>query len=175
MILLMGLAGSGKGTQGKLLSEKLGYEYISTGEYLREYLSEERKDQILAGELVDDNEMIQIIDEFLKNTREESVLDGFPRSEIQANWLLEKYKKNKINIEALIYLEVSREELTDRLLARGRTDDNETAIKMRFEEYSRATLPIIENYKKEGIKVIEVNGSGPIEVIHKKILKRFGR
>ncbi|MEX2014774.1 MAG: nucleoside monophosphate kinase [Candidatus Saccharimonadales bacterium] len=175
MILLMGLAGSGKGTQGKLLSEKLNYEYISTGDYLREYLSEERKNQILAGKLVDDIEMIKIIDEFLGNAQKESILDGFPRSEEQANWLLKKHKKNEINIEALIYLKVLREELIDRLLARGRADDNEAAIKMRFEEYSRATSPIIENYKKEGIKIIEVNGSGTVETIHKNIFEQLNK
>jgi adenylate kinase len=174
MILLMGLAGSGKGTQGKLLSEKLDYEYISTGEYLREYLSEERKDQILAGKLVDDSEMIQIIDEFLKNAKKEAVLDGFPRSMAQANWLLQKHTNNEINIEAIVYLKVPAKDLVDRLLARGRADDNEIAIKMRFDEYSRATLPIIKNYQKQGIKIVEVNGSGSIESIHKKILEQIG-
>ena len=175
MILLMGLAGSGKGTQGKLLSDKLDYEYISTGEYLREYLSEERKEQILAGKLVDDDEMIQIISEFLGKTKKESVLDGFPRSEAQADWLIGKHKNGEIDIEALIYLKVTKEELIDRLISRGRADDNETAIKTRFEEYSRATLPIIEKYKGEGIKVVEVDGSGSIGEIHENILKQLGR
>lgn len=175
MILLMGLAGSGKGTQGKLLSEKLDYEYISTGEYLREYLSENRKEQILAGKLVDDDEMIKIISEFLDRTEEESILDGFPRSESQAEWLLERHKKGDINIEALVYLKVPKEELIDRLLARGRADDNESAINTRFEEYSRATQPIIEKYGREGIKIIEVDGSGPVDDIHQNILKRLGR
>jgi adenylate kinase len=175
MILMMGLAGSGKGTQGKLLSDKFGYEYLSTGEYLREYLSEERKKQILAGKLVDDNEMIRIIDEFLGNTKNDSILDGFPRSETQADWLISKHKNKEIYIEALIYLEVSREELMERLLERGRADDNQEAINMRFDEYTRATLPIIDNYRKEGIKIIEVNGSGSIEDIHKEILGRLGK
>lgn len=172
---MMGLAGSGKGTQGKLLSDKFGYEYLSTGEYLREYLSEERKKQILAGKLVDDNEMIRIIDEFLGNTKNDSILDGFPRSETQADWLISKHKNKEIYIEALIYLEVSREELMERLLERGRADDNQEAINMRFDEYTRATLPIIDNYRKEGIKIIEVNGSGSIEDIHKEILGRLGK
>ena len=175
MILLMGLAGSGKGTQGKLLAEKLDYEYISTGEYLREYLSKKRKKQILAGKLVDDGEMIRIISEFLGNAQKEAILDGFPRSETQADWLLEKHKDNEIDIEAIIYLKVSKEELIDRLLSRGRADDNETAIKTRFEEYSRATSPIIEHYKKEGIQIIEVNGRGSVEIIHKNILEQLGR
>lgn len=175
MILLMGLAGSGKGTQGKLLSEKLDYEYLSTGDYLRKYLSEERKKQILAGKLIDDNEMIQIINEFLNNAGKDTILDGFPRSGAQADWLLGKHEKGEINIEALIYLEVSREELLKRLLERGRADDNKEAIKTRFEEYSRATLPIINHYKSKGIKVIEVNGSGSIEYIHQEIVKNLDK
>lgn len=175
MILLMGLAGSGKGTQGKLLSDKFGYEYLSTGEYLREYLSEERKKQILAGKLVDDDEMVRIIDEFLSNAKKDSILDGFPRSEAQANWLINKHKNKDIFIEALIYLKVTREELMQRLLERGRADDNETAINTRFEEYTRATLPIIDNYRKEGIKIAEVNGIGSIEDIHSEILKKLGK
>lgn len=174
MILLMGLAGSGKGTQGKLLSDKLDYEYLSTGEYLREYLSETRKAQILAGKLVDDNEMIDIIDEFLKKTDKDSILDGFPRSKAQADWLLKKHNSQEINIQALVYLDVPKEELLGRLLARGRADDNESAIKMRFEEYSRATQPIIDSYRKAGIKVIDVDGRGDVETIHAEILKRLG-
>ncbi len=175
MILLMGLAGSGKGTQGKLLSQKLDYEYLSTGDYLRQYLSEERKEQILAGKLIDDNEMIQIINEFLSSASRDTVLDGFPRSGAQAAWLLEKHEKGEINIEALVYLKVAQEELTGRLLERGRADDNKKAIKTRFEEYSRATLPIIDNYKSKGIKVIEVNGSGLIDDIHQEILKNLAK
>lgn len=175
MILLMGLAGSGKGTQGKLLSEKLDYEYISTGEYLREYLSDQRKHEILAGKLVDDNEMIGIIREFLDKTKKEAVLDGFPRSEVQADWLLKMHENNEINIEAVIYLKVSKEELMERLLARNRADDNQEAINTRFEEYTRATLPIIKRYGDSGIHIIEVDGSGTIEDIHNNILKQFGR
>ena len=172
---MMGLAGSGKGTQGKLLCDEFNYEYLSTGEYLRESLSEERKSQMLAGKLVDDNEMMQIIDDFLKKTQKDSILDGFPRSMAQANWLLNKHKSGDISIEALIYLDVPREELVKRLLERGRADDNEAAINTRFEEYSRATLPIVESYKKAGIKVIEIKGTGDVEDIHQDILQHLDK
>jgi len=172
---MMGLAGSGKGTQGNLLSEKFGYEYLSTGEYLREYLSEERKKQILAGKLVDDNEMIQIIDEFLSKTKKDSILDGFPRSKVQADWLLGKHKDQEINIEAVVYLKVSKDELVHRLIERGRADDTEEAINTRFDEYTRATLPILDEYKHEGIKIIEVDGRGSIDGIHESILERLGK
>ena len=89
MILIMGLAGSGKGTQGKLLAEKLGYEYLSTGEFLRTYITEERRTKMAAGHLIDDKEMIEIIKDFLDklDSKNECILDGFPRSMEQATWL----------------------------------------------------------------------------------------
>lgn len=172
MILIMGLAGSGKGTQGKLLAEKLGYRYLSTGEFLRTYITEERREKMAAGHLINDEEMIGIIEEFLSDTdsRNDCILDGFPRSMPQAEWLASQHESGRIDIEALIYLDVPKDELIKRLLLRGRHDDNEAAIKKRFEEYSRSTSPIIDDYKKRGIKIIQVDGSGSIEDIQSEIL-----
>lgn len=177
MILIMGLAGSGKGTQGKLLAERLGYEYLSTGEFLRTYITEERRRKMAAGHLIDDKEMIEIIKAFLDklDSKNECILDGFPRSMEQAEWLAEQHNTGKINIEALIYLDVPRDELMRRLLERGRHDDNEAAIQKRFEEYSKSTSPIIDDYKKRGIKVIELNGSGAIEGIQTEMLAALGK
>lgn len=177
MILIMGLAGSGKGTQGKLLAEKLGYEYLSTGEFLRTYITEERRKQMAAGKLVNDEEMIEIIKDFLQQSSvaEKSILDGFPRSKKQADWLISQHKSGSINIEALIYLNVSKEELIRRLLARGRHDDNEPAIRRRFEEYSKSTSPIIEDYMNQGIKVIEVDGQGSVDEIQASILESLAK
>ena len=81
-----------------------------------------------------------------------------------------QYESGEINIEALIYLDVPREELIRRLLERGRHDDNESAIQKRFEEYSNSTSPIIDDYKKRGIRVIELDGSGAIEDIQAEML-----
>lgn len=172
MILIMGLAGSGKGTQGQLLAEKLGYKYLSTGEFLRTYITEERRREMEAGNLIDDEEMIGIIRQFIEGTESKNkcILDGFPRSKAQADWLLEQHEEGGINIEALVYIDVPKTELIRRLLLRGRHDDNEEAIKKRFEEYSKSTSPIIDDYRKKGIKIIEVDGEGPIEKIQTGIL-----
>lgn len=176
MILIMGLAGSGKGTQGKLLADKLGYKYLSTGEFLREYITEERRKQMAAGHLIDDEEMIGIIKDFLnKSSDDNCILDGFPRSRAQAEWLISEHNKKAINIEALIYISVPKAELIRRLLLRGRHDDNEPAIRKRFEEYSKSTSPIINNYKSQGVKIIEVDGEGPIEDIQSEILQSLGK
>ncbi|HEX5796942.1 MAG TPA: nucleoside monophosphate kinase [Candidatus Saccharimonadales bacterium] len=177
MILIMGLAGSGKGTQGKLLAKKLGYQYLSTGEFLREYITEERRERMAAGHLINDDEMIDIIRDFFGKLDDKNrcILDGFPRSKKQADWLAQQHKLGKVDIEALIYIEVPKAELIKRLLLRGRHDDNEPAIEKRFEEYSKSTSPIIDAYRKKGIRIIEVDGHGPVDDIQLKILDAFNK
>lgn len=172
MILIMGLAGSGKGTQGQLLAEQLGYRYLSTGEFLRTYITEERKREMAAGKLINDEEMISIIKDFLDKTdaKDKTVLDGFPRSMGQADWLYQQHQAGNINIEALIYLDVPKDELVQRLLKRARHDDTEEAINKRFDEYSNSTSPIIEDYKNKGIRVLTINGQGSIEDIQADII-----
>lgn len=173
MILIMGLAGSGKGTQGQLLADKLGYKYLSTGEFLRTYITEERRKEMAAGRLINDEEIIGIIKDFLDKAepKDQTILDGFPRSKAQADWLFDRHQTGDINIEAVIYIDVPEEELLKRLLERARPDDTKDAIEKRFEEYRSSTSPIIDDYQSKGIKVIHVDGNGEIETIHQKILK----
>lgn len=172
MILIMGLAGSGKGTQGKLLAENLGYRYLSTGDFLREYITEQRRQEMAAGKLINDEEMISIIQSFLSqaSSKNDCILDGFPRSQAQADWLISQHQAGELKIEAVVYLKVPTEELVKRLLNRARPDDTEAAIKKRFEEYSKSTSPIIDDYSARGIKIIEVDGNRPVEIIHNNIL-----
>lgn len=172
MILIMGLAGSGKGTQGQLLADKLNYKYLSTGEFLRTYITEERKKEMAAGKLINDEEIIGIIRQFLDETdaKDKTILDGFPRSKGQADWLYEQHQAGEINIEAVVYLEVPEEELINRLLKRARHDDTEEAIIKRFDEYSTSTSPIIEDYKSKGINILKVDGTGNIEEIQSEIM-----
>jgi adenylate kinase len=172
MILMMGLAGSGKGTQGELLAKNLGYEYLSTGEFLRQYIKGKRREEMLAGKLVDDQEIIEIINKFLNSiaTPNQSVLDGFPRSLVQAEWLLDQHKQSKLNIESVVYLKVDEGVLIQRLTSRARADDHEEAIKVRFDQYKQSTLPILDLYKNHGIKILEIQGQGEVEQIQQDIL-----
>lgn len=173
----MGLAGSGKGTQGDLLAKKINYEYFSTGEYLRSYITGKRKQEMLQGKLIDDHEMVSIITSFLDSleSKNRSILDGFPRTLDQAKWLLEKAKKDDFEIEGIIYLNVEEAELIDRLISRGRPDDTTQAIKKRFDLYKRATAPVIEHYRQNDVPVFEIPGSDAVEVIHDYIIKQINR
>src|SRR5215469_6008662 len=90
MIILMGVAGAGKSMQGKLLADEHGYAWISTGEILRVLVTGQRRQEMLEGKLLSDEEMIKILDKVLEliDTTREFVLDGFPRTVVQADWLI---------------------------------------------------------------------------------------
>ena len=70
----------------------------------------------------------------------------------------------------MIHLTASEDAVLDRLMARGRQDDTKEAITARFKEYEQAILPILEDFKKHGVRVIDVDGNQPIETVHSHIV-----
>lgn len=175
MIVFMGVAGSGKSVQGKLLARDLGYTWLSTGELLRQSVDEKRKQEMLEGKLLNDQEIIDMMEQFFQQQKDNKacILDGFPRTLPQASWLLEEHDKGVISLDAVIHLHASKEVVKKRLLSRGRLDDNEEAIDKRFREYEEATLPIVDWLKKKDIPVIEIDAEDDIEKIHTSIVKNI--
>jgi adenylate kinase len=176
MIIILGVAGSGKSTQGNFLAERAGYMWLSIGALLREKITDERREAMLEGKMLDDNEVISFLDEKLKSLPEEPevVLDGFPRSAMQAEWLISQVGAGKLKISSVIHLVLSKDEAKQRLLNRGRQDDHEEAIDERFKEYEETIIPIIAILKNSGVKVIEVSADGSEEVIYNLIDKALG-
>ena len=173
MIILTGVAGAGKSMQGKLLADEHGYAWISSGEIFRVLVTGKRRQEMLEGKLLSDDEVIRIFDKVfdLIDVEEEFVLDGFPRTIPQADWLLGQVHEGRFSLSGIIHLAASEEVVRDRLMARGRQDDTEAAIAKRFEEYRTATLPILEHFKKEGVAICDIDASkGPREV-HDDILR----
>lgn len=173
MIIFMGVAGSGKSAQGRLLADRLGYPWLSTGEFLRMLISGERRREMLEGKLLDDAEIISLVQKIFRivDTEHEFVMDGFPRTVAQADWLLNQRRHGQLDITAVIHLQASEEVVLDRLLQRGRQDDQAEAIRERFREYETATQPIIDDLKEHGVPVFEINGEGDIEAIHESIVR----
>jgi adenylate kinase family enzyme len=160
LILLIGIAGSGKGTQGKLLADKYKYRLITMGDIIRLHLSGEQRDKLMSGFLLDDQAIIKLLDDVLKTINDDNkvVLDGFPRSVAQAQWLLEQAKTGRFSIDHAIHLVASQEVVKQRLLARSRPDDHEQAIELRFKEYEKATKPVIDWLIDNGVQVLDVDG-----------------
>lgn len=172
MIILMGVAGAGKSMQGRLLADEKGYAWISTGEILRVLVTGKRRQEMLEGKLLSDDEMIHMMDKVLDliDTSEEFIFDGFPRTIAQASWLAEQAEKGRFRINAVFHLTASEEVVLKRLKQRGRHDDTETAIRNRFEEYKAVTLPIIEAFRTRGINVYDIDGGQTPEAVHDDIV-----
>lgn len=177
MILLMGVAGSGKSTQGKLLADELALPWLSTGEFLRMLISGDRRKDMLQGKLLGDNEIISLVQKIFNvvDTKHEFILDGFPRTGAQAEWLLSQAKHGQIRLTAVVNLQASREVVKGRLLSRGRQDDTDESINERFNEYERSTLPILEQFRSAGVAIIDANAEHDPSVVHAQIMESLDK
>ncbi len=167
----MGVAGAGKSVQGRWVADELGLPWLSTGEFLRMLVTGERRKEMMAGKLLDDSEMISLADKIFHmiDIKENFILDGFPRTVKQADWLVAQHNGGLIKINKVIHIEATEEEVRKRLSSRGRPDDNKEAISARFKEYAAVTLPIITDFESKGIQVHHVDGNRTPEEVHKDI------
>lgn len=132
----------------------------------------ERRLEMLQGKLLEDPEIIELVQKIFQvvDTEHEFVMDGFPRTAGQADWLLSQRRYEQLDITAVIHLIASEDVVLSRLLARGRQDDQAAAIKERFGEYQQATQPILKQFKEQGVPIFDINGEGDVESIHEDIV-----
>jgi adenylate kinase len=171
MILLLGVAGSGKSVQGKLIAESLNCEYFSTGEFLRQHVDPEIQKRMLTGALISDDEVISATEDALVNNvhNGEFVLDGFLRTVKQADWLVDEVNQGKLKVTAIINLQASAETIMERLLERNRPDDKIDVIQTRVKEYETAIKPIVSRLSRAGIEVNNVDAGRPIDEVQADI------
>lgn len=172
MIILMGVAGAGKSMQGRLLADEHGYAWISTGEILRVLVTGQRRQEMLQGKLLSDDEIIALMDKVFEmiDTSQEFVLDGFPRTTVQADWLVGQLEAGRFKLSAVINLVASQAIVKERLGRRGRPDDTPEALSARFAEYQAVTLPILEHFKAKRVRVCEIDAAQDARAVHDEIL-----
>lgn len=178
MYLIMGPAGAGKSVQGQMLVDSLGLEWVSTGAVLRAAMEDpEIRKKMEHGELLDDSTVEEIVAKALKASDDSTkiILDGFPRDHHQARWLVGFCRGGDMTVEGVIHLTIDETVAKERLMARGRTDDNEEAIARRFHEYQQVTKPILEYYQQQGYEISDINGDQSIDGVHSDIMKALGK
>ncbi len=180
-LILFGPPGSGKGTQSERLIAKYGLKHLSTGDLLRSEIAAktplgmEAKKIMDKGQLVPDEVVIGMISSALEaNPQAKGFLfDGFPRTVAQAEALDKLLKLKGTQINAMISLLVSEEELVKRLLNRGLTsgrsdDTNEEVIRARITEYRNKTS-VVADYYQQFDKLAEIQGEGSIDDIFNEL------
>ena len=161
-LLLLGVQGSGKGTQAKRLAAEYGLEHLSTGDMLRQAIAEgtelgRRVKPILeAGDLVPDDLMIELIRKRLEAPEAAVgfILDGFPRTMAQADaldsMLAEVDRPLSVVLELQVPDDVAIQRLRKRAVEEGRSDDTPEAIANRIDLYHRETKPLVSHYRLAG-------------------------
>ncbi|MFJ4658104.1 adenylate kinase [Nocardia sp. NPDC088792] len=179
-LVLLGPPGAGKGTQAELLSEKLGVPHISTGNLFRTNISQqtalgrEAQKYLDAGDLVPSDVTNRMVSERIAEPDAENgfILDGYPRTVDQADALEKMLKESGRELDAVLCFVVDEEVVVQRMLARGRGDDNEEVIRNRMRVYREETEPLLEHYEGH---VVSVDGVGEIADVNARALQALGR
>ena len=178
-LLFLGPPGAGKGTQATRLCESNGMKHLSTGDLLRAEvaagtdLGQEADAVMNRGELVSDSLVLAIVENQMKSFSGSGwLLDGFPRTVPQAEALEPLLEDLQQPIQAVVLLELDDAVLIQRLLARGRADDNESVIRNRLEVYREKTSPLISFYQDKGL-LISVPAEGSVEAITERITSKL--
>ena len=173
-LLFLGPPGVGKGTQAQILASKTNLEHLSTGDLLRAEvkagtdLGKQVEGVMARGALVSDSLVLEIVRYRLKTNGGRWLLDGFPRNLSQAEALDALLKELDQSIELVVLLELDDAVLIQRLLGRGRPDDNETIIRRRLQVYQEQTAPLINHYRSLHL-LQAVEASGKVEEIQVRI------
>jgi len=173
-IVMLGGPGSGKSTYTEYLIKHFNITHIYPGGMLRKEvekgseIGKQVKSIIDRGEFVPNQIVLDLIKKKVEQSPQGYVLDGWPRYMQQ----VEDMEKNEIGYDYAVFLDVSRDEVMRRLLARGRADDTEEIISNRIELYKKETGPVIEYMRKRpGFLEIKAEGGTPEETANEIIRK----
>ncbi len=185
-IVFYGPEGSGKGTQAKLLSEKVHLPILTSGDLVRDAAQNDKgiigevcRQALSEGKYVADSEMFVLWKWRLKedDAKDDWIMDGFPRNIEQAKFLDDKLDKYGYSVDKVFYLDLSEEESYRRLLKRGRPlhpgsselHDSPERIKQRLEIYKQGEKDVLDYYRQKKV-LIEINADQSIEEVHKEIM-----
>ena len=176
-LVLIGIQGAGKSTQGNFLSEEYKIPYLSSGHVFREMAKEKSqmgrwlKETLNSGALVPDDKTLEIILTYLEKPEYASgyILDGFPRTVVQA----EAFNGG---VDKVVFLDVTDKEALWRIAGRvsDRQDETVHAIRKRIDSFHEYTKPVVEYYRQQG-KLVAVDGEQDVDSVFKDIRKELDK
>ncbi len=190
-IVFYGPEGAGKGTQAKMLAQKLNLQILTSGDLVRDAADNDKgiigevcRQALAEGKYVADSEMFVLWKHRLKEADAQHgwIMDGFPRNVEQAEFLDDKIDKYGYHVDFVIYLKLPEEESYKRLLARARPlhnnsnelHDSPERIKNRLEMYKESEPQVLDYYREKGI-LVEIDANQPVEKVQQDILRSINK
>src|SRR4026209_1659191 len=185
-ILLLGPPGAGKGTQGAILSQRLGIPKFATGDLIRDAIAKatplgrEAKAVYDSGALVRDDLILGIVREELGKPAAAGgvIFDGVVRTIPQADGVAPLLSEAGRTMDQVLFFDVTEAEILGRIEKRrgieGRSDDEPASVKRRLEAYRTQTAPVLEWYEQRG-GVTRIPALGSVEEIAQRVRKAVGR
>ena len=173
MILFFGPTGAGKSMQGQMLAVREGWKWLSTGEMLRASKDPAVIDVLKSGDLVSDDLTYEVFNEAVQDAKTKQfaniIVDGFPRTKAQADWLGEYLEANNETIDVVVVFEVPEAEIMRRLETRGRMEDTPETIAKRMTIYRQKMYPVLGSFAEQGIRIIHLDGTGTAGEVHDRL------
>lgn len=172
MLIFFGPAGAGKSVQGQMLAARTNWKWLSTGEMFRDSSDPEVKEILKTGELVSDEKTYDVVREAFSKQKDAKhlIVDGFPRTMAQAEWLMREENSQGRTVEMVLVLEVPESEIQRRLALRGRDQDKPEIVARRMNIYRREMYPVLGYFADKGIKIVHLDGTGTVGEVHDKIM-----
>lgn len=173
IVVLIGPPGAGKSKQSELLKKREHVVWLSAGQLLRDKNDSLINQVMSTGGLVDDEIINTMMANMIEKISQDKIvlLDGFPRHEAQADWLIEFSRRSNRAITLVLHIHIPDEVIYDRLNLRGRMDDKPDTIADRIEEYNKNIKPIVGYFANSGIKILDINGDRSAEDVFEDIDK----
>lgn len=173
MILLFGPTGAGKSMQGQMMAVRQGWKWLSTGEMLRASDDPEVIELLKKGELIGDDLTYEVFEDAISDAKRSNfpqiIVDGFPRTKEQAEWLSDYMERTNETIDIVIVLEVPESEIMKRLEKRARMEDNPEVIAKRMNIYRQKMYPVLGTFAEDGVRVVHIEGIGTAGEVHDKL------
>jgi len=183
-VIMLGPPGAGKGTQGERIASRYGVPHISSGELFRDEVARQTETgktlrrYLDAGDLVPDDLVLSLVMDRVLAAEAEGgfVLDGFPRTLPQAQAAAKVARDANMSAQAVLYLEVPAEVLSERLADRGegRADDTVQVARHRLDVYTEHTKPLVDYYEQRGI-IVRIDASPPVDEVSEAIFAVLDR